>query len=110
METRTSVADSLRIFRHTLVEHLYSIILFEAYSIEIAGTEAASAAHAMIKVYMHFFCFGIEYESAVRTFPHTSFAASAFSLLDERLAACVLLCFSGTASAAPFRYFLLLRR
>ena len=73
--------------------------------IKVAGSKAASAADAVLLVYVHFSGCFIEDQAAVGTFLLAASATAALTFLDIWFSAAVLLGFSGTGTAAHANVF-----
>ena len=84
MEAFASVHDRLGVFSHLGVQDGDSLVLGEVDRIEIAGSEAAAATHAMTFVHAHFPGLGVIHQPAVGTFPLAAAASAAFFLVDHR--------------------------
>lgn len=100
VEIRPAVHYGFRIFGHAAVKFLDRSILREIDSIEVAGSDTATASYTVLLDYRHLPAPCIEMKTVIRTFLHTLSAASAFLLIYDRLAVAVLLFLSCTRAAA----------
>ena len=98
VEGRSSAHDGSGIFGHLAAEDLESVAVAVFNGVERAGTDAAPAALADLRVDMSFF---ILIADGVRAaFLCTASAAAAEFFIDMRFAVIVLLHFAGAAAAA----------
>ena len=100
MEAGPSVRHGLGIFGHAAVELLHGGVLGEVYGVEVARSDAASAADAVVVVDRHLLPLRIEGESVVSAFAHASAASPAAAFVDHRLAVAVLVLLPGSRAAA----------
>ncbi len=87
VELRSSVHNSLRILRHTVVEVADSLVIVEDDCIEVTCTETSSAADAVALVNCHLALLLVKYKTSVSAFLLALSAGSAEGLVDMRLSA-----------------------
>ena len=94
VEGRPSVHHGLGVFGHAAVELLHGRVLREVDGVEVAGADAAAAAHAVRVVDCHLLPLLIEDQSVVGAFAHAPAASPAAVLADHGLAVAVLVLLS----------------
>ena len=100
VEGRPSVHHGLGVFGHAAVELLHGRVLREVDGVEVAGADAAAAAHAVRVVDRHLLPLLVEDESVVGAFAHAAPASAAAVLIDHGLAVAVLVLLAGAGAAA----------